>query len=309
MALALAGAAPLPASAQDVSVEAESCDTLDIERVEALIEVELSASRLGDRAIEVRLRCDPMEVQIRVQEPLSVHHLERTLPRPRDEAPERAMAIAIAQLLTASWTELILSLEELRLRSAPPLEVATPVEEPSEAPIESPPAAPALRIDLRVGARAHDFVAPFPTFRGTLALGVPVIPELSIVGALAFETGLAERSLGSVMMQAYQLALGVELPLARAGVFALTADVLASGGYVVLSGEPASATSRGATRGGFGGDLALGVAAWLVLDRLHLGLRASIGAGLGVKGRVWNEPSVRYGRGFADLSFVIGVGL
>lgn len=133
---ALLGGAPARAAPPEramVRLQLDECLGVDRAKVERLFGIELdvriqAAGPAAPGAAQVRASCVNGRVELRVDDPLTGKSLER--PLNLAAAPERArarlLALALAELLFASWTELEVNLEP------PP---ATSVPAPAKAPV------------------------------------------------------------------------------------------------------------------------------------------------------------------------------
>lgn len=94
-------------AATPVTVSVEGC-SFSGDEVRRLAELELR--RGPTRALPVSLRCDERAVLVTVEDPVTRKTLARSFPREEvpSGAPERFAALAIAELVEASWSELLL---------------------------------------------------------------------------------------------------------------------------------------------------------------------------------------------------------
>lgn len=94
-----------------VQVSAERCERLDVAEVQRIVEVELTNAPPTTEPIVAKLTCNGTAVQTEVADPITRKTLARTVSVKGLGArgPARALALAIAELISASWSELLLT--------------------------------------------------------------------------------------------------------------------------------------------------------------------------------------------------------
>ena len=157
-----------------VSVEQSGCGGVDTGKVEQLIELELAgAFGTSDHGLDlsVTLTCEPGWLRIDVLDPVTNKDVGRRYPAmsPDEREPERAVALAAAQLFVVSWLELLVP------RGAQPTDDEVPRET-----VEDAREAASKRIDRHVpevevsavgGARMRDLPDLVPVAHVGLHVG------------------------------------------------------------------------------------------------------------------------------------------
>jgi len=222
-ALCAAMAAAPAGPALDVTID--DCAGVPSERVLAVLAVELRTAQPGagaeGRATAVSVTCSEAGVELRVADPLTQKTLSRTV-RLSAAAPvvrPRLLALAIVELVSASWAELSWNPE--------PTGVAAPAAGEREAALDTvapraaPPARRALRLMAAFGGRgflqsprwtwgggarvSHDWEWLRWSMDALYERGSSAAPGFGSVTADAFSAGvalLAHRQLGPVSVGA-----------------------------------------------------------------------------------------------------------
>lgn len=286
----VAGAQPIlaksatPATASIVDVYLPACDKgpVDTSRLVELLRIELGAIgvadvRIGQQASKGTLDesvlagvliswpgCDALaqEVTIEVVDRVTSKTVSRTMALndvPFEER-HRAVAIAIAELLQASWVELEMAPRKTPSADVPPELRASIVERLSPAPVVPTPSrtapesvvpkviAPELTDGPSLAALA--MLRAFPS-RNTALLGATAALSVPLTRLWSFHAGAdagggdTQVALGSITMAAVTGSVGLA---ARAGtVTKLEVGPRFHAGYAWASGSPAGASSSGSS--------------------------------------------------------------
>jgi hypothetical protein len=193
-----ASSAPVPATpaaiTPEVSLDLQRCSRLPRAEIVRLVGLELDARVVapgggGPHATRGVIACGVDSVRLEVSDPLAGTFLSRTLPFPASaaSAASRIAALALAELVFASWLELAqprpraatadapprelrrAALERAqRHASAPPAPAAAPAVEPTPAPpaeaeVAAPPTAPPAVVPAAPVSTAAAVLDPIPS--------------------------------------------------------------------------------------------------------------------------------------------------
>ena len=295
-----------------VVVDLQSCEPLLMAEVRRIVGVELRATVVdavdaGNAVTRVVATCRGGEVDLLLADAATAKRLERSvaLAEAAPTARARLVALAVAELVVASW-------QEVENRPQP--------QEPA-LPSPQPPAQPMTRVaegasvkQASAMAEAIGVVRAFPWSglwllgagaRGHFTLSQPFTLALEITA----EWGKASRATGQVAARAIGGAIGLGLAVERSWAFIMP-WAGARAGVARLTGEPSpgSATS-GETQSGscLGPEVGVG-ATFFPHAPVHATVALSVGAMLlGVRGEVAGDSSVDVLGPWAAL--VVGVGL
>lgn len=267
-----------PARAEDkpaVTLTIDACVEVDAADVRKIVEIELhttiaEVSKPGpasggspDGLTRVTARCREKLIELVVEDSITGKSLMRTVDvaAQAPKARTRLLALAITELVSASWTE-------LETNPTPAVPPAGPPPPPAakaaardvvKARLPSPP--PPLRIVALIDRRA--FLAKTAWVTG---LGVRVARDSALFGwsaEMVASQGTAKASLGEVAMDVVGVALAATVG-ARVGVFSGRAAAGLRGGAARLSGVPRGDDIEGrSVRGAWGGPF-LGASASMV---------------------------------------------
>ena len=307
--LLLVLAAAPAAAAQDAPttvVETVDCgDALDAAEIARLFSIELStvlvAEGGGERALAVTIRCDGSRVHIEAEDRLTDKALRRTLPAvPVGPDRERVVALALAQLVVASWLELLIPLEDLRAARASPQATTADAQEAARGvawaavDVERSEPGPHVGPIARVGARLHGVDEPWLAVQIGAGLSWSASPRWLVDGRIDYEQGTANRVAGDVDVRAVGLALSAGHAIVSAGDFALVVDVAVHGRYVTMAGAPATEGFAGGTVGGLGWEVAIGMSPRVRVGPAYVALHVPVGWSSGPRGTVTGEADVTY---------------
>jgi hypothetical protein len=279
-----AGAAPRPEKPR-VSIALVGCDAGLAREAQRIAAIELRATLVDatpdGATTQITATCDATLADLRVADPTTGKSVERrvALAQAAPTARARLLALAIAELVVASWSELE-SNPEPKAPSADPL-----------APVAAREAARGVIVprpfELGAVADAHVLASGDLIFGGGVRTALWNSPPIFLrVDVLAHHAQLARPS-GTIAltMPSLSIALGVS----GAGEWLRPRISLgARAGYAWMSGVAASAGTTGLREQGawLGPELALELLAW-PHARVHPVLALSVGANvIGVRGTV-----------------------
>jgi hypothetical protein len=259
-----------------VELGVRTCASEEAARVEELVRVEMRADGIAEvRAIAeteapalARIAVEPTDCEaepgvyrIAIDDVATRKRVERnvSLADVEDDARPRALALAIAELLRASWAELAYVepppaiprriVETVRLRD-PPSEDARELTVPAEVPVEEP-ARETARFLIDSGA----LVRAFPGARsallgGRLAASIAIVPRLRLELGGEGGAGQSLDRLGRVDLwyAAGALALGVDLDVHP---LLFVASIRTALGYGGTSGDAYDPSTRTGDGGAF----------------------------------------------------------
>ncbi len=320
----LLGALALPAVAADhppvrLSLELACPDVaVDAAEVRRIVGVELRGAVFdagGDTrwVTQISVRCAEGRLQLSVLDPVSRKSLGRSFALAEAPAAARArlVALAIAELVAASWTELAAN-PQPKVEPAPPPPPPALRAAAREMALErwSPPdeASPRARVRLLVEAGAHAFAGPLPLWGGGLRFCWERPQVLGVELDLHVDQGVWARPIGQVFIDRASGSVALHARLG-AGAFTWRALAGARGGVVRLTGAAGSVpgTRAGSGTGPWAG-LLVGGALALSGRGMSAELRVEGGMSVvGVVGMVDGAPAVRLDAPWVGLS--LGVGL
>ncbi len=306
---AVAWAAPHPA----VSLSVDACAGVDEAQVAGQVKIELGAdlAPASPEVTRVQVRCDGDALVLIVNDPITGKSLERRvdLGAAAPKARTRLLAIAISELVSASWTE---------LETNP-----TPVVAPA-----GPPPAPSAKAAVRDTVTARTF-APhmfatlgldFRAFPGATGTGmlVGLGARFATAGAgLGFSVDLVTSqgkgvtgALGQVSVDLVGVGAVVTYG-ARVGGATLAGELGLRGGSARLGGVPVDDSIEGrSVRGAFGGPIVGGSAVVRVFGPLILTLRVEGGVALAsVRALADGQAATVVGGPFVGGALGLGVAL
>jgi len=301
-------------------VTTAGCPDLDAAEIQRLVELELiSTPGVGKEVppAQIELVCAVTSVTIVIRNPDWSVRIERQVPPPVGEegGRERQLAITIAQFAAALWRT---------PEPSPPLSVTI---EPEPAPASTAPAASQVTATYRPSPpehqrygieawgsarfRALERAAPLVTGRATLAGTGWLDPRFGILGLLAFEGGVVDRTGGEVAGYGTFAGVGLVYRLLAPRAW-LSVDAVArlEGGYVWIEGRPGDDGYLGRSTRGFAGDAVLGLAPALHFGAFALSLAAEGGYGIpAVVATVRDDSEVSFGGWWVGVGLRLGVEL
>lgn len=293
-----------------VSLSVDACAGVDEAEVAAQLTIELGAELLpaGPGVTRVKVRCEGAVLVLGVDDPVTGKSLERRveLGNAAPKARTRLLAIAIAELVSASWTE---------LETNP-----TPIVPPAGPP--PPPAAKAAARDVveprthapRVTVDAAFDLRAYPGTEGTGAL-FGIATRFSTAGRglggaldLVASEGHGDKALGSVTVDLVGVGAFATYG-GHAGPLHLVAGLGARGGSARLGGTPRDASVEGRSlRGAFLGPAAMGALDVRVVGPLVLVAGVEVGFSL-VRVRALADGAGATTVGGVHLGARVGLGL
>ncbi len=299
--------AVLLAAAPVVHVEvAASCSGIDATEVRRVVNIELRLT--GDRetafATAVHVACDGPLVHLDVADPVSRKDLQRTMDLSAVAAVARArtLALAVVELVTASWSELALNADP----QVEPLGDRPPAAE-RDAASERALRRPSLRVLLEGTGQAL-LGSPLRLWGGGLRVAVEPSRLLGVELDVHVDHGTAALALGSVMADraAAGLSASVRTRFENVGLKALLG---VRAGAVRLTGEPNPGARAGSGVGPWVG-AHLGGAATVQLGAACAELGVEVGAPLaGIVGYVDGIPAVPFNNFWLGARLSVGIEL
>ncbi len=290
-----------------VQVQLEECPGIDAAEVERITGIELGSSPPTPEPVRARVTCAPKQTEVRVDDPVTKKSLVRSiaLAALAPKAKARTLALAIAELVSASWSELLLNPEPKVEAAGPPTppEVLERVREalPDEAPRGT------LRLEAYGGGRG---LVSTPALQWGGGLRVLWAPRDRLGGAfeLGGEHAETRDASGRLSLDSGSVSAGLLVMFAPAEALRLHAALGGRVGVGRVVGTPVDAevTRGGTLAGAFGGpQLQLGAA--LVLGHFVASLGVEAGwALLKLRGTV--DGSRGLGLDGAWVSAQVGVG-
>lgn len=206
-----------------VKLRLNPCTETDAPNVSRLLGIELGALAgahpIPDVEIVVEVACRDELTVVRVFDPVTDKTLERVL-RLRRAAPQarsRLLALAIVELLVASWAELAAAPQA----TPAPTAATTPAREAAQAIAAERLQAPSARVSMLLEGGGTNFFTPVGlTGGGGLRVIVDLPGRLGAAVGLRMDRAVATRDLGSVTFESLSLA---PVALARAALGPITA--------------------------------------------------------------------------------------
>jgi hypothetical protein len=284
-----------------VSIVVVGCNDALAREAQRIAAIELRAALVEgtpDAATtEVTAGCNEELVKLRVVDPTTGKSVERSvaLSQAAPSARARLLALAIAELVAASWSE-------LESNPEPKAPAAAPLAAPEAREAAREAIAPRL-IELAAVADVHLLWSRDLILGGGARTEIGITPALFVrVDALVHhgELGRASGTI-SLTMPSLSGALGVCL---CAAALRPSLSLGARAGYAWLNGVAANEATSGSRQQGawLGPELALELSAW-PRARVHPVLALSVGAHLvGIRGTVDGGPDVKATALFSSLS-------
>lgn len=189
-------------SSKPVEVSLEDCPGLDGAEIERIAAIELGSAPPTPEPVRARVSCSGVATEIRVDDPVTRKSLVRGIDlKPlAAKAKARTLALAIAELVSASWSELLLN-------PAPKVEPVGPspppeVKESVREALPPPPPTGVLRVEafgagrglfstpaLQWGGGVRVLWAPRSRLGGLFDLGGEHAETRDAAGRLSLDTG------------------------------------------------------------------------------------------------------------------------
>lgn len=296
-----------------VVVELKQCEQPLATEVRRIVGVELRATVVdaagaGEAVIRVVATCHGSEVELSLADAVTARHLDRTvaLAAAAPAGRARLVALAVAELVVASWQEIESSPEPTK-RDLPPPEPQREARITEGASPEQPRAsAMAEAVGVARTFPGSDLWLLGAGARGFFTLSRPFTLALELTA----EWGKTSRAPGQVAARALGGALALGWGIERKWLFVMP-WVGARAGVARLTGEPSpdSTTTVGETQSGSCLGPEIGVSATLFPHAAaHAVVALSAGTMLlGVRGEVMGDRNVNVLGPWAAL--VVGVGL
>jgi hypothetical protein len=299
-----------PAATRAVTVGTDACPGLDSAEVERLVELELDEVtreiRLGP-ALRVELRCDAQHLEIAVDDPLTGKRLSREVPAPIDEpGRERVVALAIAQLFSASWLELLLAEPPVTERDGDgvdigPVAASGTSDESIHAARRVAETATGRRRDIELlagaGVRGRSLeAATFAALHLDLELRGWLTPSLGLLGRAGFDFGQADRIQGQVRGHAATAGIGLAWRWHPRPSIGLGGSGFLAGGWARVEGRSDDPSVPTAHTQGATAEATAGIGPRVFFRRFRMDVDAELGGMLRApEGLVARQQSVTMG--------------
>lgn len=280
-------------AAEPVRVRIESCGGLDaaeVERILALEVAEVTGAADDLSTLAVLVRCDASRrVVVHVDDTLTDKRVERTFPAPDVNEPgrERVLALAISQLIHASWLELLVDddrvheaeLKHPRAVPAARRKASVIIDRRHLQDERGQAALPAARFELSMLAGLRGRHLPDTDSSYVVGIGgdIPIGPSWDIAAMATLEASEVSRPLGAVDATAWLAGAGLRGRMFALEWLRLDATILLSAGFVRMVGEPRSAEAVGGITQGPTAQAAVLAGPTLVADPVRIGLIAEAG--------------------------------
>ncbi len=238
-------------------------DCAERDAIVRIAELELSTQAPADGSppvVTAEIHCEGDHATLYVTDDVTGKSLERTIDFPADpKGRARLLALALAELVRASWVELAMP--------PPPLPPRTTAPEPVRREIETrmrdaiaPPVRERASLWL-FGALRGTFTGTGPMGGGGMAVEVPVWKVVTLDMDARYTHGEQAPTFGVVTIDVFDAAIHVDARATPSRVVDLEAGVGARVGFARFTGTPSSAAHTGATESApWGGpELAFGV--------------------------------------------------
>lgn len=261
-----------------IEISSVDCSVLDVAEVERIAQVELSSAPPTPTPIRATVRCDGASAELTVEDPVTNKTLGRkvSLMKVTPRAQPRVLALAIAELVSASWSELLLTpREETEAPKVPP-------EVRAQALSVLPPEQPrgVLRVEGVGAVRWLPASSAVQWGAGARVVWIPV-KRWGLWAEVTGEHGEVTRAAGRLTAQTIGAAAAPVIHLEATSWLELMAGVGARFGVGRIIGTPLDETAtRGATlAGGWGGPAAV-AGAGVIIGPLVIGVGLEGGVAL-----------------------------
>jgi hypothetical protein len=302
-----------------VVVRVTGCPDLDAAELARLLDLELSSVTTEIRSgppLEVTLGCTGTELSIEIADPLTQKQLRRQLPVPaEDPGRERLLALAISELFSASWLELL----------TPPPPEQTPAPTPPPQPVRPeaiaaatevaqtrtrPPRGLGLLVGAGVRGRALTTPEPYGASRVDVLVRGWLTQSVGLAGSLGWDFGQSQREFGRIRGHAVTAAGGLAWRWRARPVVGIGGQVLAGLAWARLQGEANAPGVPTGSTAGVTGELSAGVGPRVTFRRLRVDFDGEAGWMLRTPtGRVATETPFRLGGLWVGAIVRIGVDL
>lgn len=256
-----------------VTLTVDPCAGVSEPELRRVLELELLSTRASITGVTAVIACEGTSLALRVEDPLTRKMLQRTvdLSRAADNARSRLLALAIVEVVEASWSE--------QLFAPPPVPPPAMTREVRVAvdPAPAPPPQPLGKIRLTVNGTSRALLAsPLWQWGGGLRFVHTPFRYLGWAAELTGEQGSFETGLGTVRISSGSVALEL-LGQLELGPVTLQLGSGARGGIVNALGIPNKplVTSKQLTGAWAGAYVALsatlGFGWWLLTARFEGG--------------------------------------
>ena len=261
-----------------VEVQVERCPGIEPGEVQRITDVELAWPAVTQEPIRARLTCSGATVEVQVEDPVTQKTLLRrvNLHRQAQRGQSRALAIAIAELMTASWSELLLKRPASKVESEAPM---APLEVTTRAIDALPALQPrgVLRVEGLGLARALPSSSAVSWGGAVRVLWVPR-ERWGVLGDHALEHGSLTLAEGELVVDAVSASASAVMLFSLAAWFEVHAGVGARFGVGRIVGRPADPrTLEGKSVTGAWGGPMTSVGIGFVVGPVLFGVTAELG--------------------------------
>jgi hypothetical protein len=314
----MAGGTARADAQEGIAIDVSTCDRIDAGEVTRLLHLELS-TLIGTSgtvpSLVVVLECEEAgAIRIRVADPVTDKVVERRIPAPNptDPGAERIVALSTAQLVLASWLEVLLPAR----KEASPEPAAGDAGDRAIARHAATRALPTARTrtdfepSAIAGVRVRDSASPFALWHTGVGLGAWLGRQWGLFAEVGLEMGSSERERGEIAATLAGGRAGACIRPWRAGPLALEGRASLGASYLRLEGTPSRPGGVGSSITAGAGEVRgeLGPASHIGPVRV-----AAVGEG-GVlfgapDGKVYQDTSVSVAGPWFGGSLRIGLGL
>lgn|GEM_PF-1292792 len=284
-----ARAAPQTPEIPDVSISpivvfTEGCGALDSTEVGRLLELELryvTAEIREGPPLQVNLVCDAERLEITVTDPLTRKRIERAIPAPPEQAGrERIVALAISQLYSASWLELLLPPPPAEIEPLEPPPPPSAVRAAKRTAIEETTPKRAYEVLLGAGVRGRSLESgePFAASRVDALFRAWLAPSVAVVAFAGWDFGQTLRGLGQLRGHAIAAGGGLGWRYNPGQVAGVGGHILVGSGWARVAGRPSSNDARPGSISGPTGELMTGIGPRIRSGRFRLDVDFETGA-------------------------------
>lgn len=272
------------ASVSPIVMFAEGCGALDSAEVGRLLELELryvTAEIREGPPLQVHLVCDAERLEITVTDPLTRKRIERAIPAPpARDGRERIVALAISQLYSASWLELLLPPPppEIEPLEPPPPPAAVRAAKRTAVEDTTPQRAYELMLGAGVRGRSLESGEPFAASRVDALFRAWLAPSVAVVAFAGWDFGQTLRGLGQLRGHALAAGGGLGWRYNPGQVAGVGGHILVGSGWARITGRPSSNDAQPGRISGPTGELMTGIGPRIRSGRFRLDVDFETGA-------------------------------
>jgi hypothetical protein len=299
------------AEARTLDVELNQCANLNAEEISHLLELELSSAERESDTLAmppVRLVCQPSQIRVTVDDPVTQKTLSREIaaPSPNDPTGNRIVALAVAELFLSSWLELLLPPERRVVKSKAPTQTVARLTRVAKNSIEPKPIQWELGLDATLRLRHPK--TPFLGYRPALLAAFIIRERYRLLLSASLEYSRVSRTGGDVAARTASLGTGAGVRLNLGERFCWDTDLLLSLVSVSANGESTTDGILEHSASGFGFDTAIKSGPMLRLGTLFTKLELQSGLTTPrFTARVPGDTPVQLGGWWLGLGVELGI--